>query len=86
MGYASSSEDRPPRIRTHGTRSTAPSVAFKRNLAVGQVMRAGVCSVRPPPSHSTRGMFPTGSWILFPSDRWWLLSKVLSPHTKHNSN
>ena len=42
--YVSSGEDPPRRIRAHETRGIAPSVAFKRNYAVGQVMRAGVWS------------------------------------------
>ena len=42
--YVSSGEDPPVRIRAHSTRSIAPSAAFRRNFAVGQVMKAGVWS------------------------------------------
>ena len=42
--YVSSGEDLPARIRAHETRSIAPSAVFKRNFAVGQVLRAGVWS------------------------------------------
>ena len=42
--YVSSGEDAPARIRSHELRAIAPSAAFKRNFAVGQVMRAGVWS------------------------------------------
>ena len=42
--YRSSDQELPLRIRPHELRAIAPSVAFKRNFAVGQVMRAGVWS------------------------------------------
>ena len=42
--YASSGEDPPLRIRAHEVRGIAPSAVFRRNFAVGQVLRAGVWS------------------------------------------
>ena len=40
--YESSGEELPPRYRAHETRSIATSAEFRRNFAVGQVMRAAV--------------------------------------------
>ena len=83
--YVSSGEDIPARIRAHETRSIAPSAAFKRNFAVGQVMRAGVWSRQTTftsfylrdVTHRSLDTFSLGPVVA--------AQQVLRPATGHNS-
>ena len=83
--YVSSGEDLPPRIRAHETHGIAPSVAFKRNFAVGQVMRAGVWARQTTftsfylrdVTHRSLDTFSLGPVVA--------AQQVLVPRTEHNS-
>ena len=84
--YLSAGEDPPARIRAHETRGIGPSVAFKRNYAVGQVLRAGVWARQTTftsfylrdVTHRSLDTFSLGPVVA--------AQQVLAPRTGHNSN